>query len=89
MPAAAKKAQVDWARLQQDLQAHGSDIEALLERNNTQAEALGLIGTPGFIIGDTFAPGGVDLAGFRELVKEARAAKTGETKSPPTKNSAG
>lgn len=72
--AAAKTAGVDWARLQKDLKAHETEIEALLERNNVQAEALGLAGTPGFIIGDTFVPGGVDLAGFRELVKEARAA---------------
>lgn len=87
--AAAKKARVDWARLQQDLTAHGSEIEALLERNNTQAEALGLDGTPGFIIGNTFAPGGVDLAGFREMVKEARAEKAAEAKGAAAKKSAG
>jgi protein-disulfide isomerase len=87
--AAAKKARVDWPRLQQDLTAHGSEIEALLERNNTQAEALGLDGTPGFIIGNTFAPGGVDLAGFREMIKEARAEKPAEAKSAAAKKSAG
>lgn len=87
--AAANKARVDWARLQQDLTAHGSEIEALLERNNTQAEALGLDGTPGFIIGDTFAPGGVDLAGFREMIKEARAEKAAEAKGASAKKSAG
>ena len=71
--AAAGKAGVDWTRLQQDLKTHESEIEALLERNDMQANALGLGGTPGFIIGNAFVPGGVDLAGFRELVKEARA----------------
>jgi len=71
--AAADKAGVDWARLLADLKAHGPEIEALLDRNNAQAAALGLDGTPGFIIGNTFVPGGVDLAGFKELVKEARA----------------
>lgn len=71
--AAAKKAGVDWARLQTDLKTHGPEIEALLQRNDVQANALGLDGTPGFIIGNTFVPGGVDLAGFKDLVKEARA----------------
>lgn len=70
--AAADKAGVDWARLQSDLKAHQPEIEALLQRNDVQASALGLDGTPGFIIGETFVPGGVDLAGFKELVKQAR-----------------
>lgn len=71
--AAADRAGVNWAVLQKDLKAHSPEIEALLARNNLQAEALGLSGTPGFIIGNTFVPGGVDLAGFKELLKEARA----------------
>lgn len=79
--AAAKKAGVDWARLQQDLKTHGPKIEALLERNDVQANALGLDGTPGFIIGNTFVPGGVELAGFKELIKEARAEKAAGTKT--------
>lgn len=70
--AAANKAGVDWARLQSDLKVHESEIEALLRRNDVQANALGLDGTPGFIIGETFVPGGMELAGFKELVKQAR-----------------
>lgn len=70
--AAADKAGVNWARLQSDLKTHEAEIEALLQRNDVQANALGLDGTPGFIIGDTFVPGGMELAGFKELVKEAR-----------------
>lgn len=83
--AAADKARLDWARLQQDLKAHGPEIEALLQRNNVQANALGLDGTPGFIIGTTFVPGGVDLAGFKELVKEARS----EARAAKSKAAAG
>lgn len=79
--AAAKKADVDWARLQQDLKAHGPEIEALLQRNDVQANALGLDGTPGFIIGETLVPGGIELAGLREMVKEARANKASGTKT--------
>ena len=76
--AAADKAGVDWQRLQSDLKAHGSEIEALLARNDLQANALGLNGTPGFIVGNTFAPGAVDLAGFKDLLKETRAEASGK-----------
>ena len=85
--AAAKKAGVDWARLQQDLKAHGPEIEALLQRNDVQANALGLDGTPGFIIGETLVPGGIELAGLREMVKEARAGKASKAKSVAPKTS--
>ena len=74
--AAAKKAGVNWERLQSDLKSHSTEIEALLERNDEQANALGLDGTPGFIIGETYVPGGVDLIGLKELVAEARQAKS-------------
>lgn len=78
MRAAAEKAGVDWKRLQSDLKTHGSQIEALLTRNDVQANALGLDGTPGFIVGNTFAPGAVDLTGFKDLLKEARAEASGK-----------
>ena len=70
--AAAKKAAIDWARLEKDVKTHASDIEALLERNNEQAKSLGLEGTPGFIIGDILSFGGMDLVAFQKAVKAAR-----------------
>lgn len=79
--AAADKAGVDWARLQSDLKTHGAEIEALLERNDQQANALGLDGTPGFIIGETFLPGGIDLAGLKEMVAEARSGRSTAAKT--------
>lgn len=79
--AAAKKAGVDWARLQTDLKTHGSEIEALLQRNDVQANSLGLDGTPGFIIGETLVPGGIELAGLRDMVREARAEQAGKAKT--------
>lgn len=74
--AAAKKAGVDWARLQRDLETHSSDIADLLARNNEQAEMIGLDGTPGFIIGDVQSFGGMTLKDFRDSVRKARE-KTG------------
>ena len=72
--AAAKKAGVDWARLEADLKSRSAEVEALLARNDEQAMQLGLNGTPGFIIGETLYAGGMDLAGLKEAVADARKA---------------
>ena len=53
--------------------AHHGEIEALLARNNDQAESLGLQGTPAFIIGNYLVEGGMDLAGLRAAVAKVRA----------------
>ena len=86
--AAAKKAGVDWAQLESDLKTHGPEIEALLQRNDLQANALGLDGTPGFIIGETLVPGGIELAGLREMLKDARAEQAGKAKTAAAGSSA-
>lgn len=70
--AAADKAGVDWARLQADLKKHDGEINALIARNSTMAPAIGLQGTPGFIIGSYLVPGGMDLAGLKNAVAMAR-----------------
>lgn len=70
--AAARKAGVDWERLQKDMAEHSEDIEDLLARNDQQAQLLGLDGTPGFIIGTVQSFGGMTLQQLEESVKEAR-----------------
>lgn len=70
--AAADKAGVDWARLQADLKTHDGEISALIARNSRMAPAIGLQGTPGFIIGSYLVPGGMDLAGLKNAVALAR-----------------
>lgn len=70
--AAVTKAGANWALLQSDMKKHGSEIDALLERNNEQAEALGLQGTPAFIIGTYLHEGGLDYASLKDSVHEAR-----------------
>ena len=74
--AAAKKAGLDWAKLEADLKSRGAEVEALLARNDEQAMQLGLNGTPGFIIGETLYAGGMDLAGLKEAVADARKANS-------------
>ena len=70
--AAARKAGVDWPRLQKDMVSHSGDIEDLLSRNDQQAQLLGLDGTPGFIIGDVQSFGGMTLKELEESVAKAR-----------------
>ena len=69
---AARKAGVDWARLQKDTGAHADEIEDLFQRNDKQAQLLGLEGTPGFIIGNVQSFGGMDLPKFEKAVARAR-----------------
>lgn len=70
--AAAKKAGVDWARLQKDIDTHSKEIEDLLARNDEQAQFLGLDGTPGFIIGNVQSFGGMTLKQLEQSVARAR-----------------
>jgi protein-disulfide isomerase len=74
---AAKRAGVDWARLQADLKSHGPEIDALIARTSKQAAYLGLQGTPALIIGPYLVPGAMDLAAVRETIREARANPAG------------
>lgn len=87
--AAARKAGVDWGRLQQELEANAQDIEELLARNDEQANMLGLDGTPGFIIGNTQSFGAVTLKDLQEGIalarKEAAAAKSTKKRADPRK----
>ncbi|GGB30981.1 MULTISPECIES: DsbA family protein [Sphingomonas] len=71
--AAAARAKVDWPRLERDLKAHGAEIDALLARTNTIAEAIGFNGTPALIVGSQVVAGAVDLPSLRKLVASARA----------------
>ena len=47
---AALSAGADWIRLQADLKRHGTEIDALLARNASVMFALGLRGTPSYLV---------------------------------------
>jgi protein-disulfide isomerase len=64
----AQKAGADLGRLDQDLKAHGDAIDALLHRNDQEARALGLEGTPGLVIGQILVPGALSLADLQQVV---------------------
>ena len=73
MTQAVREAGVDMARLQTDLNAHSEEIGALLRRNLAQADAMGLPGTPVFLIGPFKIAAALDADGFRQAVSDARA----------------
>lgn len=69
-----ERAGFDMKRLEADAKRHDSKIVTLLQRNNAQAEGLGLRGTPVFLIGQFLVASALDEAGFRQVVKDAREA---------------
>lgn len=65
---------IDVDRATRDVETHKPAIEALLVRNNEQAEAFGFQGTPAFIVGTFRVPGVLDAAGFKQAIADARTA---------------
>jgi protein-disulfide isomerase len=68
------EAGIDVDRATADMETQKPAIEALLLRNNAQAEAFGFQGTPAFIIGTFRVPGVLDAAGFKQAIADARTA---------------
>ncbi|WP_275198210.1 DsbA family protein [Bradyrhizobium sp. CSA207] len=66
---------VDMDRLKRDLTEHAKDIDAVLKRNNEQAEAFGFRGTPAFIVGKYRVPGVLSMTEFEQVIADARKAK--------------
>lgn len=69
--AVATKVGLDVAQLQKDMR--DPEVEAILRRNFDLAEALGVKGTPAFVIGRTLVPGAIEAEDFRQLIAAARA----------------
>lgn len=74
---AVRKTGVDQPRLDADAAAHADDILRLIKRNLDIAEAIGLQGTPGFLVGAYKVNQALNYDGFVRVVADARArAKT-------------
>jgi protein-disulfide isomerase len=70
-----RHAGIDVNALKRDQTGHAKDIDALLSRNDAEAQALHLRGTPGIVIGRELLPGIVDLNGLKQLVADSRHAQ--------------
>jgi protein-disulfide isomerase len=66
---------VDMDRLKADLTGNARAIDAILARNDAQAEAFGFKGTPSFIVGKFRVPGVLTMAEFEMVIADARKAK--------------
>jgi protein-disulfide isomerase len=64
---------LDIEQLRADMQ--DPTIQAAIARNLQLADALGITGTPSFIIGDEVVPGAVDLRTLQSLIARARREK--------------
>lgn len=69
---AVRKTGVDQPRLDADIVAHADDILRLIKRNLTIAEAIGLQGTPGFLVGAYRVNQALTYDGFVRVVADAR-----------------
>ncbi len=68
--AIAKEAGVDVERAKRGMDA--PEIEQALNANMELAQALGITGTPGFVVGKQLAPGAIDYDTLKRFVAEAR-----------------
>jgi protein-disulfide isomerase len=66
----ARTVGLDTVRLEQDMQDPA--IQEAIARNLQLADALGITGTPSFIIGEEVVPGAVDLRTLQSLITRAR-----------------
>jgi protein-disulfide isomerase len=70
-----QSAGVNMDTLKKDRANHAKEIAALLERNDEEAHALTLGGTPGLVVGRQLVPGMVDVNGLKRLVANSRRGK--------------
>jgi protein-disulfide isomerase len=68
-----RNAGINVEKLKKDLVSHAEDITAMLARNDAEANALGLKGTPGILVGRLLVPGVADLNLLKKMVAEVRA----------------
>jgi protein-disulfide isomerase len=66
------KAGLNMTQLKADAASHAATISALLQRNDTEARALGIRGTPGLLVGRHIINGVYDVAGLEQAVAIAR-----------------
>jgi len=71
--AVAKDIGLDMGRLERDMAS--SEVKATLQEDFKLAEALGLNGTPSYVIGSDVVVGAIGLAGLRQKVNTARCGK--------------
>jgi protein-disulfide isomerase len=70
-----QSAGVNMDTLKKDRAGHAREIAALLARNDQEAHALTLDGTPGLVVGRQLVPGVADVSYFKKLIANSRHGK--------------
>ena len=78
--ALSKRLGLDQAKLLEDMR--DPEITKILESNYQLANALGINGTPAFVIGERMIPGAMDAAGLAEIIAQERAKKKAAVEKP-------
>ena len=71
--AVAKEAGLDMAKLEKDLAS--AEVRTTLEENFKLAEAMGMNGTPSYVIGKQVVIGAVGVESLKEKISIARCGK--------------
>jgi protein-disulfide isomerase len=71
--AVAKEVGLDMDRLQKDMKS--GEVDKTLQQDFKLAEALGLNGTPSYVIGNDVVVGAIGLPGLREKINTSRCGK--------------
>ena len=71
----AKSVGVDGAKLEATLKDEQAKIDKILQENSELGHAIGINGTPGFVIGEELIPGAIDLNSFKEKISALRSKK--------------
>ena len=66
----AREQGLDAERLQADMGA--AEIDEHIANSMSLAQALGISGTPSFVIGDTLVPGALPLEQLQQIIAEER-----------------
>lgn len=61
---------IDITQLQKDME--DPKLKQIIDRNMALASALGVRGTPAFVVGKQFVPGAVDADALKQLIDDAR-----------------
>ena len=70
---AAKEAGLDTAKIEKDIAS--AEVRTTIEENFKLAEAMGMNGTPSYVIGKQIVVGAVGLEGLKEKISTARCGK--------------
>ncbi|ODU22463.1 MAG: hypothetical protein ABS87_01975 [Sphingomonas sp. SCN 67-18] len=75
--AVAEAAGGDWARLERDMAADRAAVDRAFRKTRDDAYALGIAGTPAYLIGSKLVIGAIGRRQFRRAFADARAAISG------------